>query len=248
MKILQTIKNNIPNAITCLNLVSGILACIYAFNSTVNYGLIYGYQVAFIMIALAAVFDFFDGLVARLLHATSAIGKELDSLCDSVSFGLAPALLVFQMMDFFNPGTPLKYVALLIAVCGVLRLARFNIDTTQSVAFLGMPIPANAIFWIGLCAVQYSEWNVTADKVPVFDVWVIVALSIIMSYMMVCSLRMFSLKFKNFKFADNWHRYLIILAAITFCAIQGIAGFASTIAFYIILSIITHKHTKAHEV
>lgn len=248
MKILQTIKNNIPNAITCLNLVSGVIACIYAFNSTVNYnGLYYGYQCAFIMIAMAAVFDFFDGLVARLIHATSAIGKELDSLCDSVSFGLAPALLVFQMMEFFNPGTPWKYAALLIAVCGVLRLARFNVDTTQSVSFLGMPIPANAIFWIGFCSVQYSAWNATGAEVPIFGSSIVIALTLVMSYMMVSSLRMFSLKFKDFSFGNNWHRYLIIIAAIAFVAVQGVSGLASTILLYIILSVFTHKHTKEHE-
>ena len=94
MSILTTIKNNIPNSITCLNLVSGSLACIYALRGGEDFGGLFGYQIAFIMIAAAAVFDFCDGLVARLLHAVSAIGKELDSLCDAVSFGLAPALLV----------------------------------------------------------------------------------------------------------------------------------------------------------
>ena len=151
MKLFTAIRNNIPNSITCLNLVSGALACIYALRGSEDFGGISGYQISFIMIAAAAVFDFCDGLVARLLHAVSAIGKELDSLCDAVSFGLAPALLVYNFMATMNPGGWLHYVTLTIAVCGVLRLARFNVDATQATSFLGMPIPANAIFWIGYC-------------------------------------------------------------------------------------------------
>lgn len=243
MKLLRTIKNNIPNTITCLNLVSGIIACIFAFQSTEAFGSLYGYQIAFIMIAMAAVFDFLDGLVARLLNAVSAIGKELDSLCDSVSFGLAPALLVYFMMDYITPGTPFKYIALLIAVCGVLRLARFNIDTTQSVSFLGMPIPANAIFWIGYCNWMYHNVNFGHGN----GIYVTTALVVIISLIMVSTLRMFSFKFKNFKLMNNWHRYLIIIATILFVAVQGISGLASTILFYIILSALTHSYTKKNE-
>ena len=252
MKILQTIKNNIPNAITCLNLVSGILACIFALDLQIDSiqpdseisprtFLYESARNASIMIALAAVFDFCDGLVARLLHATSAIGKELDSLCDSVSFGLAPALLVYQMIAAYSPDSMWCMTALVIAVCGVLRLARFNVDTTQSVSFLGMPIPANAIFWIGFCAVQYQQSEY------IFGLGTIVVLCFIMSYLMVSNLRMFSLKFKDFSFANNWHRYLLIVAAIAFIFIQGIPGLASAILFYIILSAITHNRTKKYE-
>ena len=98
MKALQSIKNNIPNTITCLNLLSGCIACIYAFNSMTQYGDLMGYQIAFIFIALAAVFDFCDGLVARLLNSVSSIGKELDSLSDCVGFGLAPAMLIYATL------------------------------------------------------------------------------------------------------------------------------------------------------
>ena len=241
MKILQTIKNNIPNSITCLNLVSGILACIYDLRGTDTFGSLTGYQISFIMIGAAAVFDFCDGLVARLLHATSAIGKELDSLCDSVIFGLAPAFLLLNFMDTHNPGGWLQYASLLIAVCGVLRLARFNVDATQSTSFLGMPIPANAIFWIGFINWQYE--NVHLYSTGYYEC-ALAALAAAISLTMVCRLRMFSFKFKNFTLGKNWHRYLLIVAAVIFVAVQGISGFASTIVFYIILSAITHSRTK----
>ncbi|MGN1238467.1 MAG: CDP-diacylglycerol--serine O-phosphatidyltransferase [Muribaculaceae bacterium] len=241
MKILNTIKNNIPNSITCLNLVSGAIACIYALRGNVDFGGIYGYQIAFIMIAAAAVFDFCDGLVARLLHAVSAIGKELDSLCDAVSFGLAPALLVYRFMSNANPDSLLPFVALAIAVCGVLRLARFNVDATQTTSFLGMPIPANAIFWIGYCNMLYSHPECYTSAA---DEYLLAALVIAISLTMVCRLRMFSFKFKNFSLSGNWHRYLLIAAAIVLVALQGVTGLASTIAVYIVLSVFTHSRTK----
>ncbi len=237
MSILTTIKNNIPNSITCLNLVSGSLACIYALRGGDDFGGLFGYQVAFIMIAAAAVFDFCDGLVARLLHAVSAIGKELDSLCDAVSFGLAPALLVYNFIATASPGSPLCYLALAIAVCGVLRLARFNVDATQSTSFLGMPIPANAIFWIGFSNWLYSD---PTNYHPLLLAAAIIAISL----SMVCTLRMFSFKFKSFSLAASWHRYLLIAAAIVLVAVQGVTGLASTIAVYILLSLITHSRTK----
>lgn len=241
MKLLTSIKNNIPNSITCLNLVSGALACIYALRGNEDFGGIMGYQISFIMIAAAAVFDFCDGLVARLLHAVSAIGKELDSLCDAVSFGLAPALLVYDFMSTTHPDGWLQYVALLIAVCGVLRLARFNVDTTQTTSFLGMPIPANAIFWIGFCNLLYAHPELYATAT---DGYMLAVLIVAISFSMVCKLRMFSFKFKNFTFAGNWHRYLLIVAAVAFVAAQGVTGLASTIMFYILLSVFTHRRTK----
>ena len=108
-----------------------------------------GYQVAFVLIALAAVFDFFDGFTARLLHAVSPLGKELDSLSDAVSFGLAPGMVLYNMLVQYEPESGVAYIAMLIPVFGALRLAKFNVSTDQSTTFTGLPIPANAIFWIG---------------------------------------------------------------------------------------------------
>ena len=156
---MNTIKNNIPNAITCLNLVCGVLACMMMPDWDNNLFGLMGYHYIYLLIALAALWDFLDGLVARALGAVSAIGKELDSLCDLVSFGLAPGLLVYFMLDDCTDSL-LRFVALLIPVCGALRLARFNVDTQQTTTFTGLPIPANAMFWMGATAL-FAQWGST---------------------------------------------------------------------------------------
>ena len=228
MKALQSIKNNIPNTITCLNLLSGCIACIYAFNSMTQYGDLRGYQIAFIFIALAAVFDFCDGLVARLLNSVSSIGKELDSLSDCVSFGLAPAMLIYATLEHYNPGELYNYAAFLIAVFGALRLAKFNVDTTQTTTFNGMPIPANAIFWIGFI----NSCHEAANTGYAMFIWIVV-----LSYLMVCNIPMFSFKLKDFSFKNNWYRILLLVAVISFITIFGITGFYYSIATYFFISL-----------
>ena len=228
MKALQSIKNNIPNTITCLNLLSGCIACIYAFNCMTQYGDLMGYQIAFIFIALAAVFDFCDGLVARLLNSVSSIGKELDSLSDCVSFGLAPAMLIYATLEHYNPGELYNYAAFLIAVFGALRLAKFNVDTTQTTTFKGMPIPANAIFWIGFI----NSCHEAANTGYAMFIWIVV-----LSYLMVCNIPMFSFKLKDFSFKNNWYRILLLVAVISFITIFGITGFYYSIATYFFISL-----------
>ncbi len=234
--MIKTIKANIPNSITCLNLLAGSLACIFSFRSTELFGALHGYELVFIFIAAAAVFDFCDGAAARLLHAYSNLGKELDSLSDLISFGLAPALLVFNTMKEFDPASSLCYGALILAVCGALRLAKFNIDERQSTSFIGLPIPANAIFWIGFCA-----WvHITG----LYNSWWMLALVLLLSYSMVSRLKMFSLKFTNFRLRENIKRYIIILAAILLVTFCGIPGLAWTILLYIAISIVSPTREK----
>lgn len=228
MKALQSIKNNIPNSITCLNLLSGCIACIYAFNSMTQYGELMGYQISFIFIALAAIFDFCDGLVARLLNSVSSIGKELDSLSDCVSFGLAPAMLIYATLEYYNPGALYNYAAFLIAVFGALRLAKFNVDTTQTTVFKGMPIPANAIFWIGFI----NSCHEASSTGYITFIWIVA-----LSYLMVCNIPMFSFKLKDFSFKNNWYRILLLVAVISFIAIFGITGFYYSIATYFFISL-----------
>lgn len=230
------IKSNIPNTITCLNLLSGALACIFAFHYAANLGPLNGCQWAFICIGAAALFDFADGAVARLIGAYSPLGKELDSLADLISFGLAPAMLMFNTIAIanHNPLSPWAFVSLFIAVMGALRLARFNIDTRQTTSFIGLPIPAGAIFWIGLIAF-IQRHNIYPGNATV------ALIIILMSLMMVSPLPMFSLKFKNFSIRDNFRRYIIILAAIAFVATVGLSGLAWTIILYIIISALGRK-------
>ena len=233
MKMLQAIKNNVPNAITCMNLLSGTLAVIAAFHCFEQWwwGL-QGYQVAFILIGAAALFDFLDGFAARLLHAVSPLGKELDSLCDLVSFGLAPAMIVFNMMWQALDGSPLCYVAVLLPVFGALRLAKFNISTDQTTTFSGLPIPANAIFWIGFADFYAKQGNN-------INQWIVVALIVAFSLLMVCPLRMFSLKMHNITLKDNWSQFLLVIGFIAFVIIAGLPGLAWGILFYIVLSACT---------
>ncbi len=241
MNLLKSIKNNIPNAITCLNLLSGALACICASHGSEHINgadSITYYQLAFIMIAVAAVFDFFDGFAARLLNAVSPIGKELDSLSDCVSFGLAPALILYYMIQELYPGSWVAYCALLVAVMGAVRLARFNTDDTQASSFVGLPIPANAIFWIGFCDYFYSVPPTCTNK------YITLAAIVILSYFMVSRLRMFSLKFKSYGIAGNVHRYLLIVGTIAAIILLGVKGLAVAITLYFILALLFLRQEK----
>ena len=232
--MIKAIRNNIPNAITSLNLLFGCMACIMAFHcfDPMCGTSIKGYQWAFIFIALSAVADFFDGLVARLLHAVSGIGKELDSLADSVSFGLAPALVLYNIMIGQGAGHWALF-ALLLPVFGALRLARFNIDPNQSTVFTGLPIPANAIFWIG-----FTAWY-AMHPVPL---WIVILIIVALSLLMVCNLRMFSLKMHNLSsLRENWAQYLQVVATVAFVVLMGLPGLAAAITLYVLLSIIKRE-------
>ncbi len=174
----KAIFAQIPNSITCLNLISGCIAIVMAFKGC------YGW--ASIAIAAAAVFDFLDGAMARLMKAYSAVGKELDSLSDLVSFGVAPAAMVYNILP-----EEYSWIAISIPVCGALRLARFNVDTRQTTSFIGLPIPANAIFWIG--AVSWMEAN------GPFDAWIMIPATMLEAQSMLDPIQLVSLKFSNFK-------------------------------------------------
>ena len=231
---MSAIRNNIPNAITSLNLLFGCMACIAAFHcyDPMCGTALKGYQWAYVFIALSALADFLDGLVARLLHAVSAIGAELDSLADLVSFGLAPALVLYNMMLGHAAGHWALF-ALLLPIFGALRLARFNVDTNQTTTFTGVPIPANAIFWIG-----FTAWYVM-HPIPL---WLTILLIIMMSLLMVCNLRMFSLKMHNLSsLKQNWAQYLQIIATVVLVGLMGLPGLAVAIALYVLLSVIKRE-------
>ncbi len=228
-----TLRNHIPNAITSMNLLCGCLAVVVAFSQgqTLPAGLS-GYQWAYVFIALAAVADFLDGFVARLLNAVSGIGKELDSLCDLVSFGLAPAIVLYVMMTGYGEG-PWALAALLLPVFGAWRLAHFNVDTRQATTFTGLPIPGNAIFWIGFTAYYASHH---------LPLWVVLACVAALCVLMVCPLRMFSLKMHNLKsISRNWAQYLLIILAVALLALIRLPGLAALIVCYVVLSIIKHE-------
>ncbi|MDE5826296.1 MAG: CDP-diacylglycerol--serine O-phosphatidyltransferase [Duncaniella sp.] len=230
---MKSLTSFIPNTITCLNLLSGCVAVFFAFNLDIEIGSLPAMTWAFIFIGAASVFDFCDGFSARLLHAYSPLGKELDSLSDLVSFGLAPAFLVMNVMRTYGAPLWVSASALLIAVMGALRLAKFNVDTRQTTSFIGLPIPANAIFWIGTLA-----W-IDSHAYPGNIAMAILILAV--SLLMVSELKMFSLKFANLSWRENVRRYVILAAAVLFVLTEGVSGLAWTIILYILISLLGRK-------
>lgn len=231
---MKKITSYLPNTITSLNLLSGCMAVIMSFNLDLSFSGLSGTEWVYVFIAAAALFDFCDGMSARLLHAYSDIGKELDSLSDLVSFGVAPGMLMLNTM-LLNGAGGWAFVALLIPLLGAIRLAKFNVDTTQTTTFRGLPIPANALFWIGA-----SAWICRYGFPPAWLVAVVIAL---ISLTMVSEIRMFSLKFKNLALHDNVKRYAVILAAVAFIITNGVSGLVWTVLLYILLSVFSKRKT-----
>lgn len=234
------IRSNIPNGITCLNLLCGSAACILAFSFADTVGPFTGYIWSFILIAAAALFDFCDGAAARLLGAYSPKGKELDSLADLISFGLAPALLMYNLLTI-QSGTPFYAPALcslVIVIGGALRLAKFNVDTRQTTSFIGLPIPANALFWIGYV-------TLALDAPTPIPVWVSIIIMFVLAFLMISEIPMFSLKFSNFSLRENFRRYIILLAAPLFVVTSGsLSGLAWAIVLYVLISVVGNRGTN----
>ncbi|NDW17464.1 CDP-diacylglycerol--serine O-phosphatidyltransferase [Dysgonomonas sp. 216] len=226
-------KKHIPNLLTSLNLYSGCIACVMAFQGE------YFWVVFFII--LSAIFDFFDGFAARWLKAYSPIGKELDSLADMVSFGVAPSLMVFNYLSRYaadltpltviNPYIP--YIAFILAVFSALRLAKFNVDERQTTSFIGLNTPSNALFWISfIYGIQGSE-----VLSPTIMGYLIIALIFVFSFLMIAEIPMFSLKTKGFGIKGNELRYLLIVFIVAATILLGILGITLGVLFYIAISI-----------
>lgn len=229
----NSITRHIPNTVTCLNLFSGCVAAVMAFEAR--------YELAFLFIVLSAVFDFFDGMLARLLKAYSPIGKDLDSLADDVSFGLAPSLIVFSLLrEMCLPAEGIyaliPYLAFLISVFSALRLAKFNNDSRQTTSFIGLPVPANALFWASLVS-GYHDTLTNGSIHPL----VVVAVVCLFSWLLVSEIPMFSLKFKNLSWKDNKVSFSFLIICIVLLAFLQMRGMATCIVWYILLSVFTRK-------
>jgi CDP-diacylglycerol--serine O-phosphatidyltransferase len=231
---------HIPNFITSLNLASGFIAIIFTSNGDL--------VTASWFILAAMIFDFLDGLSARLLKAYSDIGKELDSLADVVSFGVAPALMIYQLLNnsipLFAPaivdshGGRASLILLfpaIMPICGALRLAIFNIDKTQTNSFKGLPIPANALAVISVViAGHYS-------KSPLIDSFMaspmlLILFTVILSLLMVSRIPLLSLKISNFKIKGNEGRYILAGLVAIFFVIFGTPAFPLIVPLYLISS------------
>ena len=229
------ITRHIPNMVTCCNLFSGCIAAVMAFQSN--------YEAAILFIILGAVFDFFDGMLARSLNVSGPLGKELDSLADDITFGFAPSAIVFSLFkevqypEFMSGITEyFPYTAFIIAAFSALRLGKFNIDPRQSSSFIGLPTPANALFWGSLVVGAHSF--LVSDSFNAIYLFILV---ILMSYLLVAELPMFSLKFKNLSWRDNKVSYIFLLICIPLLAVFRISGFAAIILWYILWSLLTRK-------
>ena len=232
-------KKQIPNIITLLNLFSGCIAIVMAFGGN--------FLAVVIFVTLAAVFDFFDGLAARALGVSSKIGVELDSLADVVSFGVAPAAAVFMLLkeftlfpDFLSPlQNYLPYLAFLIPVFSAYRLAKFNIDERQTTSFLGLPTPANGLFWITYVYGTHLLANTNG-----FYFYLTIGFIFVLSLLMISEIPMFSLKLKNLKLKGNEKQLLLIVLMIAFVLLWGIIGVAWGILAYIAISAVTPGKKK----
>lgn len=201
----MSIKKHIPNTITSMNLLSGVLGVIFTLEGRID--------IAFLLMLAASVFDFFDGFAARLLHSYSDIGKELDSLADMVSFGVLPSIMLYKTMDIAGAGWT-KYIVLILAVFSGLRLAKFNIDERQTSSFLGLATPSSAIICGSLAYfIQATDKSWTSTIAG--SAWILPLLSIILAALLVSEIPMFSMKIKKGgKFLDTKRTVFFSVAVI----------------------------------
>lgn len=227
-------RKQIPNIVTLLNLVSGCIAITMAFG--------HHFEAAFWWIVVAAGFDFFDGLTARALGVSSKLGVELDSLADVVSFGVAPASALFVLLNTMHINMPLSayipYLAFIIPAFSAYRLAKFNIDDRQTTSFLGLPTPANGLFWISYTYAASKYLGATSQSLFVGTTIILV---LALSILMVSELPMFSLKIKGFTIKKAIRQIITGAAIILFVILWGISGVAAGIIVYILISLITIK-------
>lgn len=235
-------KKHIPNILTSLNLFSGSIATVMAFEGQ--------YLWVVIWVVIAALFDFSDGFAARLLKAYSPIGKELDSLADVVSFGFAPSVAVYTFLHDHLPIIVenalvceyLPFIAFLLAIFSALRLAKFNIDERQSESFIGLNTPANALFWVSFIYGLVHRVPYISDGL----IYTVLVAIFVFSILMVSEIPMFSLKVKSLKLKGNESRYFLALFTIVLVAFVGILGISGGILLYIALSMINNR-TKVEE-
>ncbi len=241
------LKSYVPNALTTANLVCGC----------VSITLILGNDIilASVFIFIAGIFDWLDGTAARLLDARSAIGKDLDSLADVVSFGVAPGIIMYHLLyvpcstssNFLERMHIVPYFALLIPVCSAIRLAKFNIDTRQEESFIGLPTPANAMFFasiplvVGLESSFYSIIHLDFLVNFFLNTRVLAILTIFFSYLLISDLRIFSLKFKSLDWDKNKDRFIFLGISMLLLILFSVSAIPLIIVLYIILSLVFQK-------
>jgi CDP-diacylglycerol--serine O-phosphatidyltransferase len=235
-------KKHIPNFITSLNLVCGCIGIGFLFKNNIPY--------AAWAIVFAALFDFLDGMFARLLHVKSEIGKELDSLADMVSFGVLPGFIMYAMLDQCVGDAEgwkafIPFIAFLIPVFSALRLAKFNIDKRQLDKFIGLPTPANAIFIASIPFILYYQ----PDKIPAISTVLanpgfLIVLTFILSFLLVAPLPLFALKFKDVSWSKNSVKYIFIILSLLLLIFLSFTAIPIILPLYIFLSLISNPLKK----
>lgn len=237
------IKKVVPNFITSLNILSGSLAIVFAFENK--------FLEASILIGAALIFDYLDGMTARLLKAYSELGKQLDSLADVVSFGLAPSVFLYQLtkLVFIKNGQFAKLISpdfitilifgscFLVVVFSALRLAKFNIDDEQTTSFKGLPTPANAMFITSLMLICFMYENTIWDSI-ILSHYFLIPVSVVSSFLLVSNIPMFSLKIKSFSIKNNIFQYILLLISLILLITLHVLAIPLIIATYILLSIV----------
>lgn len=215
---------HLPNFLTCCNLLCGCFGIVFVLE---------GREIpAAYFVWLAGVFDFFDGFAARMLKVTSSIGKELDSLADVVSFGILPALVMYKMISTSSDSSALPYIGFTIAVFSALRLAIFNVDETQRDSFRGLNTPANTIFITSLPLLynQVGRW--------LYEPVVLVAITLLFSFLLVSRIEFFAFKFKSFRWEDNKLRFTFLLLAVLLLISLQYLAVPIVILLYIVFSLL----------
>ena len=237
------IRRQIPNFLTCLNLLCGAVAIVMVFRNHLEW--------AAYLVFISAFFDLMDGMMARALNVSSPIGKELDSLADVISFGFLPGVMMFKMLQMSNLSSVieshtliqiLQFFPFIITAFSAIRLAKFNIDTRQTDSFIGLPTPANTLLIISFPlmisqdAARFSPLLLN----PVF----ILLVSIVVSFLLVSEIPLFALKFKSFAFKKNQYQYILLLISAILIPIFLYAAIPLIIFCYVLLSIIQNKFRK----
>jgi CDP-diacylglycerol--serine O-phosphatidyltransferase len=225
-----------------MNLLCGCIALVMVFRNHLDW--------TAYLIFLAALFDVADGLAARILNASSPIGKELDSLADMISFGLVPGAILFKLLQI-NIGTvsgneslvrALQFVPFIVTVFSALRLARFNIDTRQSDSFIGLPTPANTLLLISfpliLSGDEYGLKNILLNPYFIFGI------TALQSFLLVSELPLFALKFKNLSMKDNSYQFILIIVSAILVLMFRYAALPLIIFLYVLLSLIKNSIPK----
>nr|WP_321233367.1 CDP-alcohol phosphatidyltransferase family protein [uncultured Psychroserpens sp.] len=251
----MSIKNYIPNFITLLNLLSGSIAVIFAVHNN--------FVAAAIFVFLGIFFDFFDGLLARKLNVQSELGVQLDSLADMVTSGLVPGIVMFKLIsmsinapeivkqDDWNSNfsfsdlniEPIALIGLFITLASAYRLAKFNIDEDQQSYFKGLPTPANTLLVMSLpLIIEFQNSNFATSLI--LNQWFLIAFTLLSCYLLNSNIKLLALKFKDFSFANNAYRYILIIATILLLVFFHFIAIPIVIVVYIVLSLLDNLTTK----